>query len=199
MVKISFSSDEVVQFCPWWNTVRHGVPEWGSSRKISNGLDLTVDLSRFKNFRQVLKLRSWEFSCVRFAFRRCGKFQNVERDRENRTFDLVKGLEITWQYSKTTWHTAKTLSPPVLKSPPTLDLHCLIRREAFLDCVWTDETIVQLGKHRRIAYCKATEKHKRRKTKQKFPAQVRFRNSSLKCINRYRIHWKCTGTRMGGD
>ena len=74
----------------------HGVPEWGSSRKISNGLDLTVVLSRFKNYRQVLELRSWEFSCVGFAFRRCGKFQNVERDRKNLKFDLVKGLKKTW-------------------------------------------------------------------------------------------------------
>ena len=106
----------------------HGVPEWGSSRKISNGLDLTVVLSRFKNYRQVLELRSWEFSCVGFAFRRCGKFQNVERDRKNLEFDLVKGLKKTWLRSKTTWHTAKPFDPPVLETPPTLDLHCLIRR-----------------------------------------------------------------------
>ena len=108
---------------------QHGVPEWALSRKISNGLDLTVVLSRFKNYRQVLELRSWEFSCVGFAFRRCGKFQNVERDRKNPKVDLVKGLKNTWLRSKTTWHTAKPFDPPVLETPPTLDLHCLIRRE----------------------------------------------------------------------
>ena len=106
----------------------HGVPEWGSSRKISNGLDLTVVLSRFKNYRQVLELRSWEFSCVGFAFRRCGKFQNVERDRKNLKCDLVKGLKKNLATFQTTWHTAKPFDPPVLETPPTLDLHCLIRR-----------------------------------------------------------------------